>query len=115
MSDRHAVWGSEPMPLMPYSPAIKAGGWVFFAGQLASDFVTGLAPEAGGDGRNTFVENQQELQSRYVMENLKKTCDAAGIDIGKDVVRIYQWFVSPYPTDEEFAEGNLWPRISITP
>ena len=115
MSDRHAVWGGEPMPLMPYSPAIKAGGWVFFAGQLASDYVTGLAPEAGGDGRNPFLENQQELQSRFVLENLKKTSDAAGIDIGKDVVRIYQWFVSPYPTYEEFEQGNLWPRISITP
>ena len=40
-SDRKAVWGDEPKPLMPYSPAIKAGGWVFFAGQLASDFKTG--------------------------------------------------------------------------
>ena len=49
------------------------------------------------------------------MENLKKTAEAAGIDIGKDLVRIYQWFTSPYPTMEEFAEGNTWPRISITP
>ena len=43
-SDRKAIWGDEPKPLMPYSPAIKAGGWVFFAGQLASDFKDGLAP-----------------------------------------------------------------------
>jgi len=44
-----AIWpGLEagvPKPLMPYSPAIKAGGWVFIAGQLASDMKTGLAPE----------------------------------------------------------------------
>ena len=97
-SDRKAIWGDEPKPLMPYSPAIKAGGWVFFAGQLASDFKDGLAPEAGGDGRNPNVDNQLELQSRFVMQNLKKTADAAGIDIGKDLVRIYQWFTSPYPT-----------------
>lgn len=114
-SDRRAVWGDEPKPLMPYSPAIKAGGWVFFAGQLASDFETGVAPEAGGDGRNPFLDNQQELQSRYVMRNLKKTAEAAGIDIRKDLVRIYQWFTSPYPTPDEFEEGNTWPRISITP
>jgi enamine deaminase RidA (YjgF/YER057c/UK114 family) len=114
-SDRKAIWGDEPKPLMPYSPAIKAGGWVFFAGQLASDFKTGLAPEAGGDGRNPNVDNQLELQSRFVLENLKKTADAAGIDIGKDLVRIYQWFTSPYPTMDEFASGNTWPRISITP
>ena len=30
---------------MPYSPAIKAGDWVFIAGQIASDFDTGIAPE----------------------------------------------------------------------
>jgi enamine deaminase RidA (YjgF/YER057c/UK114 family) len=114
-SDRKAIWGGEPKPLMPYSPAIKAGGWVFFAGQLASDFKTGLAPEAGGDGRNRYVENQLELQSRYVMQNLQRTAEAAGIDIGSDIVRIYQWFTSPYPTMEEFADGNTWPRISITP
>ena len=114
-SDRRAVWGDEPKPLMPYSPAVKAGGWVFFAGQLASDFVDGLAPEAGGDGRNPNVANPLELQSRFVMSNLQKTAEAAGVDIAQDVVRIYQWFTSPYPTMEELAEGNTWPRISITP
>ena len=35
-----AIWpGLEagvPKPLMPYSPAISAGGWIFIAGQLAS-------------------------------------------------------------------------------
>ena len=114
-SDRKAIWGDEPKPLMPYSPAIKAGGWVFFAGQLASDFKDGLAPEAGGDGRNPNVDNQLELQSRFVLQNLKKTAAAAGIDLEKDIVRIYQWFTSPFPTMEEFADGNTWPRISITP
>lgn len=114
-NERTAVWGDEPKPLMPYSPAIKAGGWVFFSGQLASDFKTGLAPEAGGDGRNPYVDNQLEIQSRYVMQNLQKTAAAAGIDISKDIVRIYQWFTSPYPTMEQFAEGNSWPEISITP
>lgn len=115
MSDRQAVWGGEPKPLMPYSPAIKAGGWVFVAGQLASDFETGVAPEAGGDGRNPYLDNQLELQSRFTMENLQKTLEAAGCNIGSDVVRIYQWMVSPYPTMEEFEKGNTWPRISITP
>ncbi len=42
-----AIWpGGTPRPLAPYSPAIKAAGWLFVAGQLASDFKTGLAPEA---------------------------------------------------------------------
>ena len=36
---------NEPKPNAPYSPAVKAGGWVFVAGQLATDFKTGIAPE----------------------------------------------------------------------
>ncbi|MBN9446699.1 MAG: hypothetical protein J0I67_07280, partial [Bosea sp.] len=37
-----AVWpGGVQKPLMPYTPAITAGGWLFVAGQLASDFKTG--------------------------------------------------------------------------
>ena len=42
-----AVWpGGVQKPLMPYTPAIKAGGWLFVAGQLASDFKTGIDPSA---------------------------------------------------------------------
>jgi enamine deaminase RidA (YjgF/YER057c/UK114 family) len=114
-NDRVAVWGGEPKPLMPYSPAISAGGWVFVAGQLASDFVTGLAAEAGGDGRNPNSYNHLEIQSRFVLQNLQETLAAAGCDIGTDIVRIYQWFTSPHPTIEEFSNGNAWPQISITP
>ena len=89
-NDRVAIWGGEPKPLMPYSPAIKAGGWVFVAGQLASDFVTGMAPECGGDGRNPYGFDHLESQARFVLENLEKTLEAAGCDIATDIVRIYQ-------------------------
>jgi enamine deaminase RidA (YjgF/YER057c/UK114 family) len=113
---RQAIWPSGvPRPLAPYSPVIKAGGWVFVAGQLASDFVTGLAPEARPNPGNPFTQDPQELQARYVLKNLAATLQAAGCDIAHDVVRIYQWFTSPYPTPEEFEQGITWPRISITP
>lgn len=115
-SDRVAIWpGDVPRPLMPYSPAITAGGWVFVAGQLASDFTTGVADEAKGNPDNPYLHDHQELQSRFTLGNLADTLKAAGCDIATDVVRIYQWFTSPYPTAEEFEAGNTWPRISITP
>ena len=47
-SDLQHIWGDEPMPLMPYTPAVKAGDWVFMSGQLATDFKTGITPEGGG-------------------------------------------------------------------
>ena len=39
-----AIWPGlkegVPKPVMPYSPAVKVGDWLFIAGQLASDFKT---------------------------------------------------------------------------
>ena len=109
-----AIWpDGPPRPLAPYTPAIKAAGWLFVSGQLASDFKSGLAPEAASANPN--LGNALELQSRYTLANLAKTIQAGGCDISKDAVRIWQWFTSPHPTMEEFKAGNTWPRISITP
>ena len=114
-TDIQYIWGGEPAPLMPYTPAVKAGDWVFFSGQLATDFETGISVEGGGDGRNPYLDNHLELQSKVILDNLTTTLAAAGCDIATDVVRIYQWFTSEYPTMEEFAAGNTWPRITISP
>jgi enamine deaminase RidA (YjgF/YER057c/UK114 family) len=112
--DRQAIWpGDIPKPLAPYSPAVKAGGWLFVSGQLASDFETGLAEECKQPNPN--VGDTLRLQSDYVLKNLAALHDAAGMDMRTDVVRIYQWFASRYPTMEELAEGNTWMRTSITP
>jgi enamine deaminase RidA (YjgF/YER057c/UK114 family) len=108
-----SIWPDIPQPLMPYSPAVKAGGWVFVSGQLASDFKTGIAPEAKPD--NTNLADEQALQSRYIMENLTRTLEAAGCDIGKDLVRIWQWFPWDRPTPEDFLRGDCWPGLSISP
>jgi enamine deaminase RidA (YjgF/YER057c/UK114 family) len=110
-----AIWPDTiPQPLMPYTPAVKAGGWVFVSGQLASDFKTGIAPEARPANAN--LVDTQALQSRYVMETLKRTLAAAGCDFAKDVMRIWQWFPWPTPTYEQFERGDCWPAgLSITP
>ena len=112
-----AVWpGLEagvPKPLMPYSPAIKAGDWVFIAGQIASDFQTGLAPEAKSD--NIYVDGELKLQSQYILRNLANTIKATGCDISRDMARIWQWFVSDDPTTDAFERGDHWPAISTDP
>ena len=112
-----AIWpGLEagvPKPLMPYSPAIAAGGWVFVAGTIASDFSTGLAPEV--KKTNLFLEGELAVQSRYVLRNLYNTIKACGVDPKKDMVRMWQWFVSDHPTPEDFAAGNNWPDNNINP
>jgi enamine deaminase RidA (YjgF/YER057c/UK114 family) len=113
-SDRKAVWpGDIPKPLAPYSPAIKAGGWLFVAGQLASDFETGIAPECKLPNPN--AGEPLRLQSDFVLKNLAALHTAAGMDMRTDVVRIYQWFASPYPTMDEFHAGSTWPHLNISP
>src|SRR5690606_8181487 len=104
-----AIWpGLEagvPKPLMPYSPAVRAGDWIFVSGQLASDFKTGLAP--GIRHANTDLEGDLYLQSGFVLRNLVNTMREAGCDPARDMVRIWQWFQSEKPTREDMARGNL--------
>lgn len=102
-----------PKPLMPYSPAIRAGNWVFVAGQIASDFKTGLAPEVLA--ANPKLRGELYLQGEYVLRNLANTMKAAGCDPDRDMVRLWQWFVAEHPTVQDFARGDNSPRLSIRP
>ena len=66
-----------PQPIGGYVPAIRAGDFVFLAGQLPSDFKTGIPPEA--DAHPAFWEgNRIDRQTRYVLNNIKLTLEAAG-------------------------------------
>ena len=98
---------------MPYSPAIRAGNWVFVAGQIASDFKTGLAPEVLA--ANPKLRGELYFQGEYVLRNLANTMKAAGCDPDRDMVRLWQWFVAEQPTVQDFARGDNAPRISIRP
>ena len=98
---------------MPYSPAIRAGNWVFIAGQIASDFQTGLAPEVLS--ANSYVGNELSLQAQYVLTNLANTIKASGCDINQNMVRMWQWLVSEEPSEDAFAWGDNWPAISLKP
>jgi enamine deaminase RidA (YjgF/YER057c/UK114 family) len=102
-----------PKPLMPYSPAIRAGQWVFIAGTIASDFKTGLAPEVRY--ANTNLAGELYMQSEVVLRNLGNTMKAAGCDPRRDMVRLWQWFVSARPNVDDFARGDHWADISIQP
>jgi reactive intermediate/imine deaminase len=70
-------------PIANYSEAFVVGDYVFAAGQLASDFKTGLAPEARRDPAFPYYGSDIKLQTRFVMENLKRTFLAAGSSLEK--------------------------------
>jgi len=72
------ITSSVPRPLANYNEAFVIGDLVFAAGQLASDFKTGVPPEARKRDGFPFYGSDIELQTAYVLENLKKTFEAAG-------------------------------------
>jgi len=63
-----------PAAIGPYSAGVKAGGFVFTAGQL------GIDPENG-----EFVPGGVEAQTRKALENLTAVLEAAGTSLVKVV------------------------------
>jgi reactive intermediate/imine deaminase len=74
-----------PQPLANYTPAARAGHLVFAAGQLASDFKQGVAPEARVDPAFPYYGSAIKKQTRYVLENLAQTFKAAGTSLDQVV------------------------------
>ena len=63
-----------PMPKVPISQAIKAGGMIYCSGFVPADPTTGR-----------LVEGDIEAQTARVMENLKAVLEAAGSSLEKTV------------------------------
>jgi reactive intermediate/imine deaminase len=80
MPDKPAkvVKSGAPKPLANYSEAMQAGDLVFAAGQLASDFRTGVPASARRGENFPFYGSDIQLQTEFVLENLKKTFETAG-------------------------------------
>ena len=72
------VQSSAPRPLANYSEAFKVGNLVFAAGQLATDFQTGVPPDAGINRAFPFYGSEIKQQTRYILNNLKDTFETAG-------------------------------------
>jgi enamine deaminase RidA (YjgF/YER057c/UK114 family) len=58
-----------------FSPAIRAGDWVFLAGQVATEFKT---PVFGVNPRMPFYGSDIEIQTEYVLRNLKELLEHCG-------------------------------------
>jgi len=80
MTQRERQWqpvlfgGNVPPPVGAYSPAVKAGGFVFISGQVPRDPVSGEL--VGGD---------VESQTRQVIGNIERALESAGASLS-DVV-----------------------------
>src|SRR6185437_1450689 len=72
------ITSGAPKPLANYSEAMRAGDLVFAAGQLASDFKSGVPATARRGENFPFYGSDIQLQTEFVLENLKKTFERAG-------------------------------------
>ncbi|WP_456321948.1 Rid family detoxifying hydrolase, partial [Palaeococcus sp. (in: euryarchaeotes)] len=66
---------SAPKPIGPYSQAVKAGNFLFIAGQIPAD----------KDGN--LVKGDIKAQTRQVLENIKAILEAAGGSL-ENVVKV---------------------------
>jgi reactive intermediate/imine deaminase len=72
------IKSGAPKPLANYAEAVRVGDLVFAAGQLASDFKTGV-PAGARRGENfPFYGSDIQLQTEFILKNLKQTFEAAG-------------------------------------
>jgi 2-iminobutanoate/2-iminopropanoate deaminase len=96
MTQRERQWqpvklGSEvPPPAGAYSPAAKAGGFVFVSGQVPRDPVTGQ-----------LVGDDVETQTKQVIANVERALRAAGAELS-DVVSVIVYLSS----------SDLWGRFN---
>jgi reactive intermediate/imine deaminase len=84
---RRTLTGKQtPTPMAHYSQGVLAGDTLYAAGQIASDYRTGVPPEARQDPAFPYYGSDIQKQARYVLSNLKSVFEAAGCDF-KDVVK----------------------------
>src|SRR4051812_21840183 len=76
-----------PRSQLPFSPAVRAGGFVFVSGQGSTD-------EQGNLVLDTF-----ENEMRRTMDNLRRILAAAGLSL-KNVVQVRAYLIDPSYWDE---------------
>ncbi|MDP7386479.1 MAG: RidA family protein, partial [Nitrospinota bacterium] len=106
-----AVKSGAPQPLANYTEAVRVGDLVFAAGQLASDFKTGIAPEAKVDPAFPYYGSDIKRQADFILKNLAKTFKAAGTSL--DNVVKAQVFMMDLKDFNAFDE--VWKQHFKTP
>ena len=97
---------ASPRPLANYSQAVVAGDFVFLAGQLASDYRTGVPAEARVDPNFPFYGSEIERQTEYVLRNIAPVLEAAGSSM-QDIVKAQVFLTS---MRDLYGFNKVWAR-----
>jgi reactive intermediate/imine deaminase len=109
---REVVSGkSTPTPMAHYCQGILAGETLYAAGQIASDYESGVPPEARQDPAFPYYGSNIQKQTRYVLENLTSVFEAAGCSF-KDVVKS-QVFLTDL--DDFYYFDQVWKEFFPSP
>jgi enamine deaminase RidA (YjgF/YER057c/UK114 family) len=106
---RQQIFPKEfPPPKMSYSPGVKAGPWIFVAGQIASEYSErGMHPDHTRDPLSRYLQPAEvRLQAKYSLPNLEKVLTTGGVSF-EETVRIDQFMVledTPDGEPNEIAE-----------
>jgi reactive intermediate/imine deaminase len=109
---RQVITGEgTPTPMAHYCQGVLAGDTLYAAGQIASDYKTGVPPEARQDPAFPYYGSDIQKQARYVLKNLRSVFQAAGMDM-KDVVKS-QVFITDL--NDFFYFDQVWKEIFPSP
>ena len=106
-----AIKSDAPQPLANYTEAFRVGDLVFAAGQIPSDYKTGVPAGARLDPNFPYYGSDIKLRTRYVLDNLAKTFEAAGSSL--DEVIKAQVFLEDLHQFDAFDE--VWKEYFATP
>jgi len=105
------IKSGAPRPLAHYTEAYTVGDLVFAAGQIASDYKTGVPEQARRHPNFPYYSSDIKLQTHYILDNLKQTFAAAGSSLER-VVKA-QVFLTDLNTFSAFDE--VWKEYFTTP
>jgi enamine deaminase RidA (YjgF/YER057c/UK114 family) len=99
------------LPTPPgWSHAVDAGGWVFGAGALATDFATGLSARGRVNPRVPYLHTPIGAQGRCILTDIGEILRACDCDIRRDLIRVWQWIRASYPSDDAYRASRAhWP------
>jgi reactive intermediate/imine deaminase len=102
-ADRRVITGaSTPSPMAHYCQGVMVGDTLYAAGQIASDYRTGVPPEARRDPAFPYYASDIQRQARYVLQNIRSVYEAAGLSLDDTVkAQVFLTDVADYPYFEQ--------------
>ena len=100
-----------PTPMAHYCQGVVAGDTVYAAGQIASDYKTGVAPEARQDPAFPYYGSDIQKQARYILQNLREVFAAAGCSL-QEVVKSQVFMTDLH---DFYAFDQVWKEFFPSP